>query len=124
MVECERVVVWSFEDSHSVSSYRVPYPSTHFLTQLERELSTQHLQTPGTVAYSERKREWSEGEKEREGVEGEAEGEREGREEEEDGKINKQEARRRRKEQRKKEVSTLLSVTLTRYLSLWYSGRS
>ena len=107
VVECERVVVWSLLGSRSVSSYRVPRPSQHFLTQLEKEFSSHQLQTPGTVAYSERREVGaSEGGQEG-GAEGEVRGEEEegGREGEGDGKMSKQEARRLRREKRKKEVS-------------------
>ena len=112
MVECERVVVWSFEGTHCVSSYRVPQPSSHFLAQLERELSSEFLQTPWTVALSVKRMRSQVDQRKKERQErGEREGERGGgvgvshAPKESDGKLNKQEARRLRREQRKKEVN-------------------
>ena len=84
-----------------MSSYRTPLPSTHFLDQLEKEVSSNQLQTPGTVAFSEGERgegvaEEEEGEDVRkDDIEGEGA---------ESGKLSKQEARRLRRENRKKEV--------------------
>lgn len=113
VVECERVVVWSFSGNKSVSSYRVPRPSTHFMTQLEKELSNQQLQTPGTVAYSERRDVgFSASEQEVMMEEDMTLGDEErGRGTEEEGVVvSKQEARRLRREKRKKEVNELLCM--------------
>ena len=108
-MECERLVVWSFAETHCVSSYRTPRPSAHFLEQLEREMSAQYLTTPGTVAFSEGVRTGrvgTAGEEEEEG-EGERGGGGEGTE---GGKLSKQEARRLRREKRKREVSRFVVV--------------
>ena len=105
VVECERIMVWSFAESHRVGTYRTPRPSDHFLEQLEKETSSQDLQTPGTVAFSDGVRTGRGGtaaeEEEMGGREWEREGGGEG---EESGKLSKQEARRLRRERRKREV--------------------
>lgn len=109
MVECERIVVWTFEGSHSVSTYRMPELSPAFLALLEKELSTEYLQTPWTVALSVKRMRSHAQLKKKERLEsgGEVGGEKAGgREwEESEVKLSKQEACRLRKEQRKKEVS-------------------
>ena len=106
VVECERVVVWSFGETHCVASYRTPRPSAHFLEQLEKELSSQQLQTPGTVAFSEGVRTGRGGTAAEEEETGVMEREKERFDEgAESDKLSKQEARRLRREKRKREVS-------------------
>ena len=103
-VECERVVVWAFDGTHCVSSYRTAQPSAQFLAQLERELSTEYLQTPWTVAFSVRKMRSNVQLKKKERLEKSAKSDT-GVQEEPEVTLTKQEARRLYKEQRKKKVN-------------------
>ena len=89
--------------NHCVASYRTPRPSSYFLDQLEKELSSQQLRTPATVATTEGRRMGTATGKEEDG---DRDQEREpGDEGAESDKLSKQEARRLRREKRKKEVS-------------------
>lgn len=92
-----------------MSTYRMPQLSSAFLALLEKELSTEYLQTPWTVAFSVKRMRSYVQLKKKERLEsvGEVAGERAGGHEQEESevKLSKQEARRLRKEQWKKEVS-------------------
>ena len=87
-----------------MTSYRTARPSAQFLAQLERELSSEYLQTPWTVAFSIKRMRSNVQLKKKERLE---RAEEEGTEahEEPETTISKQEARRLQKEQRKKKVS-------------------
>lgn len=49
MVECERIVVWTVQGDHWVSTFRCPAPSPRYLALLEDVLSSEISSTPWTA---------------------------------------------------------------------------
>ena len=118
MVECERVVVWAFEDSKQVASFRTAVPSKQFLELLDKiESSEVDVDTPWTSTTGKRRKSIHAaggliGLEEEEGGEG-SEHSSVARQELDTGRLSKTEARRLKKEQRKKEVSEICNMCKT-----------
>lgn len=114
IVECERVMVWTFPGREHVSSFRAVVPSGEYLQLMEKVLSSELTQTPWTVAGQRTKRVCSMG----------GEGGEEGRTSVAESspqaeatleQLSKSEARRMKKERRKREVCVMGSVLFVTY---------
>ena len=119
VVECERVTVWTFEGQESVSSFRSVVPSQQYLKLMETVLSSEQTYTPWTVGEQRTRRVHPMGGEEGGGGPSEVESSPQGQAAPEQ--LSKSEARRLRKEQRKREVGCaanfhLPSCVLNAYL--------
>ena len=115
IVECERITVYSFSGEKQVSSFRTTHPSATFLKLIEELNTADTVATPLTATVNQKRRisvrkksvhggvVFMEGGEEEGGVSGE-EDEEEGEGLIQDKRKSKQEARRLKKEMRKKEV--------------------
>ena len=111
VVECERVMVWTFGGREHVSSFRAVVPSGEYLQLMEKVLSSELTHTPWTVAGQRTKRARSMGA----GVGEEGEGRVSGAESSPQaeaalGQLSKSEARRMKKERRKREVCAMDAI--------------
>ena len=128
MVECERVTVWTFEGRESVSSFRSVVPSQEYLQLMEKVLSSEQTYTPWTVGEQRTRRVRPMGGEEGGGGASGVDSSPHGQAAPEQ--LSKSEARRLRKEQRKREVGRatgfhLQSCSLNTFpLSSFDSGRS
>lgn len=122
-MDCERITVYSFSGEKQVSSFRTTHPSATFLKLIE-ELNTADTAATPWTATDAKKRKISVRRKSVQGGLGFSDGEGEGgvSEEDKDGeeegaglfqdkRKSKQEARRLKKERRKKEVRGITLIT-------------
>ena len=119
VVECERVTVWTFEGRESVSSFRSVVPSQEYLQLMETVLSSEQTYTPWTVGEQRTRRARPMGGEEGGGGASEVESSPQGQAAPEQ--LSKNEARRLKKEQRKREVYRLcyqlaFTILCTEYL--------
>lgn len=127
MVECERVTVWTFEGRESVSSFRSVVPSQEYLQLMEKVLSSEQTYTPWTVGEQRTRRVRPMGGEEGGGASG-VESSSHGQAVPEQ--LSKSEARRLRKEQRKREVGWATGFIYSPVHSIYFlslpsdSGRS
>ena len=132
VVECERVTVWTFEGLESVSSFRSVVPSQEYLQLMETVLSSEQTYTPWTVGEQRTRRVRPMGGEEGGGGASEVESSPQGQAAPEQ--LSKNEARRLKKEQRKREVYRLcyqlaFTILCTEYIPYFLplpsgSGRS
>lgn len=125
VVECERVTVWSMGGEHHVSSFRAAAPSRRYLELVEQCLSCELTQTPWTAAGKKPPKALTVGEEgggeavRGDGGEGEGvvEGEKGGEGSEPPPALSKTEARRLRRERRKREVRGQMACPVHVYVS-------